>query len=89
MARWGVLLVTMPALAAVAAAQADLRWAEREGRLQEFAADLRLHLANEPIHATPPTRRDRIVKWARRNPGNSQASEKDPVFDPDGAEESR
>lgn len=42
--------------------------------MREFAADLRRHLANEPIHARPPTRRDRIVKWAMRNPGRSSAA---------------
>ena len=42
--------------------------------MQELAADLRRHLADEPIHATPPTRVDRAVKWAKRNPGKSSAA---------------
>ena len=50
---------------------------ERDKRyptMAEFAADLRRYLANEPIHATPPTRLDRAVKWAKRNPGKSSAA---------------
>lgn len=39
-----------------------------------LAADLRRHLANEPIQAKPPTRAERAVKWARRNPGKSGAT---------------
>ncbi|MFT7670400.1 MAG: serine/threonine protein kinase/formylglycine-generating enzyme required for sulfatase activity [Planctomycetota bacterium] len=49
----------------------------REGRYQsmaEMAADLRRHLANEPIHAQPPTMMDRAVKWVRRNPTKSFVS---------------
>jgi formylglycine-generating enzyme required for sulfatase activity len=42
--------------------------------MEEFAVDLRRHLANEPIHATVPTRLDRAVKWAKRNPGKSSAT---------------
>ena len=42
--------------------------------MKELAADLRRHLANEPIHATPPTRLDRAVKWTKRNPGKSSAA---------------
>ncbi len=50
---------------------------ERDKRYQtmkEFAADLRRYLGNEPIHATPPTRLDRAVKWTKRNPGKSSAA---------------
>ncbi len=50
---------------------------ERDKRyptMREFAADLRRYLANEPIHATPPTRIDRAVKWVKRNPGKSSAA---------------
>mgnify|MGYP001401773931 CR=1 FL=1 len=50
---------------------------ERDKRyptMQSFAADLRRYLANEPIHATPPTRLDRAVKWVKRNPGKSSAA---------------
>ncbi|MFT7670614.1 MAG: serine/threonine protein kinase/formylglycine-generating enzyme required for sulfatase activity [Planctomycetota bacterium] len=49
----------------------------REGRYQtmaEMAADLRRHLANEPIHAQPPTVVERGVKWVRRNPTKSLVS---------------
>ncbi|MFT7670610.1 MAG: formylglycine-generating enzyme required for sulfatase activity/serine/threonine protein kinase [Planctomycetota bacterium] len=49
----------------------------REGRfpsMSEFAADLRRHLANEPIHAQPPTNFERVVKWVRRNPTKSVAT---------------
>ena len=33
--------------------------------------DLRRWLANEPIHARPPTRLDRAIKWSMRNPAKS------------------
>ena len=42
--------------------------------MAEFAADLRRHLADEPIHARPPGTLVRVVKWARRNPGPSSAA---------------
>jgi serine/threonine protein kinase len=42
--------------------------------MAEFAADLRRHLANEPIHAQPPTLLNRGVKWVRRNPTKSVVS---------------
>jgi len=47
---------------------------DRDKRFQtmgELAADLRRHLANEPILAQPPTRVERLVKWTRRNPAKS------------------
>jgi serine/threonine protein kinase/formylglycine-generating enzyme required for sulfatase activity len=50
---------------------------DRDRRFQtmkELAADLRRHLANEPIHARPPTPRERAIKWAKRNPGKSSAA---------------
>jgi serine/threonine protein kinase/formylglycine-generating enzyme required for sulfatase activity len=50
---------------------------DRDKRFQtmaELAADLRRHLADEPIHARPPTRLERVVKWAKRNPGKSSAA---------------
>ena len=42
--------------------------------MAEFAADLRRHLADEPILARPPSTLVRVVKWARRNPGPSSAA---------------
>jgi serine/threonine protein kinase/formylglycine-generating enzyme required for sulfatase activity len=42
--------------------------------MEELAADLRRHLANEPILARPPTRVERVVKWTRRNPAKSLAA---------------
>ncbi|MHC4263682.1 MAG: bifunctional serine/threonine-protein kinase/formylglycine-generating enzyme family protein, partial [Planctomycetota bacterium] len=40
----------------------------------EFAADLRRHLANEPILASPPGPVIRAVKWTQRNPTLSSAA---------------
>ncbi|MBM3991193.1 MAG: hypothetical protein FJ298_09330 [Planctomycetes bacterium] len=45
--------------------------ARRYPTMAEFSADLRRHLAHEPIHARPPGTLVRVVKWARRNPGPS------------------
>ncbi len=39
----------------------------------EFAADLRRHLANQPIEARPPGPATRARKWVRRNPEVSSA----------------
>jgi serine/threonine protein kinase/formylglycine-generating enzyme required for sulfatase activity len=39
--------------------------------MAELAADLRRHLANEPILARPPTPLERLVKWTKRNPAKS------------------
>src|SRR5262245_10630676 len=50
---------------------------DRDKRFQtmaELADDLRRHLADEPIHARPPTHPERVVKWARRNPAKSSAA---------------
>jgi serine/threonine protein kinase/formylglycine-generating enzyme required for sulfatase activity len=50
---------------------------DRDKRFQtmrDFAADLRRHLADEPILARPPTQIERVVKWTRRNPGKSSAA---------------
>ncbi|HJP02835.1 MAG TPA: protein kinase, partial [Planctomycetota bacterium] len=46
---------------------------QRYGSMAELAADLRRHLANEPIMARPPTAVQRAVKWVRRNPTRSVA----------------
>ncbi|MDP6940362.1 MAG: hypothetical protein QF848_16215, partial [Planctomycetota bacterium] len=43
----------------------------RYGSMAELAADLRRHLADEPILARPPGTLERAVKWARRNPTKS------------------
>jgi tetratricopeptide (TPR) repeat protein len=50
---------------------------DRDKRFQtmkELAADLRRHLANEPILARPPTPAERLAKWTKRNPAKSVAA---------------
>ena len=50
---------------------------DREKRYQtmgELAADLRRHLANEPIVARPPGPLGRAWKWLHRNPGKGVAA---------------
>ncbi len=61
----------------VARLEAELDWiilkalerdrARRYASAHEFASDIRRHLANEPIVARPPTRRDRLCKYVRRH----------------------
>ena len=46
---------------------------QRYGSMAELAADLRRHLANEPILARPPTALQRAAKWVKRNPTKSTA----------------
>jgi len=46
----------------------------RYATMAEFAADLRRHLADEPIHARPPGTLVRVWKWSRRNPVTSLSS---------------
>jgi WD40 repeat protein len=46
---------------------------QRYQTMEEFALDLRRHLANEPIQAKPPSPAQRLVKWVRRNPTKSAA----------------
>ncbi|MCP3914967.1 MAG: protein kinase [bacterium] len=41
--------------------------------MSELASDLRRFLAHEPIRAQAPTRRERAIKWIRRNPTRSVA----------------
>ncbi|MFT5478907.1 MAG: serine/threonine protein kinase, partial [Planctomycetota bacterium] len=47
---------------------------KRYGAMADLAADIERHLANEPIHAQPPTRIERVVKWTKRNPTKSVAA---------------
>ncbi|MEQ1893527.1 MAG: SUMF1/EgtB/PvdO family nonheme iron enzyme, partial [Planctomycetota bacterium] len=61
-------------LAVIAGKALEKERDKRYATMQELAADLRRHLADEPIHATPPTRVDRAVKWMKRNPGKSSAA---------------
>jgi serine/threonine protein kinase len=42
--------------------------------MREFAADLRCHLSNEPIHAKPATLGERGLKWVQRHPTKSLVS---------------
>jgi serine/threonine protein kinase/formylglycine-generating enzyme required for sulfatase activity len=45
----------------------------RYSTMSDLAADLRRHLANEPVHAKPPSRLVKLMLWARRNPTKSVA----------------
>jgi serine/threonine protein kinase/formylglycine-generating enzyme required for sulfatase activity len=45
--------------------------AARYQTMADLAADLRRHLADEPIIAKPPNLVQRCAKWARRNPSKS------------------
>jgi serine/threonine protein kinase len=61
-------------LAVIAAKALEKDRNKRFPTMKELAADLRRHLANEPILARPPMRVERVVKWAKRNPGKSSAA---------------
>jgi serine/threonine protein kinase len=61
-------------LAVIAGKALEKERHKRYGTMRELAADLRRHLADEPIHARPPTRIDRTLKWIKRNPGKSSAA---------------
>ena len=54
-------------LAVIAQHCLEKRRDARYGSMAEAAADLRRFLANEPIHARPPSRLDRAAKWVRRH----------------------
>jgi len=60
-------------LAVIAAKALEKQPEKRYPSCAELAADLRRFLADEPIRAQPPTRSDRLVKWARRNPAKAVA----------------
>ena len=47
---------------------------DRYASAEAFAEDLRRHLAGEPLLARRASRMDRALRWARRNPGATQAS---------------
>jgi serine/threonine protein kinase len=68
----GDLRVTCPAvpadLSVICRKAIEKLPARRYASMSEFAADLRLHLTNQPICAKPTARADRVVKWARRRP---------------------
>jgi len=42
--------------------------------MAEFAADLRRHLADQPIIAKPPSLTQKCLKWSRRNPNKTVAA---------------
>ncbi len=46
----------------------EKRRQDRYATMADFAADLRRHLANEPIRARPPGPLTRTIKWTRRHP---------------------
>jgi len=46
---------------------------KRYQTMKEMADDLDRFLRDEPIHARPPTRRDRLAKWVKRHPTESVA----------------
>jgi formylglycine-generating enzyme required for sulfatase activity len=61
-------------LAVIAGKALEKERDRRFATMKELAADLRRHLANEPIHARPPTTVERGIKWIQRNPGKSSAA---------------
>jgi tetratricopeptide (TPR) repeat protein len=48
--------------------------AQRYQSMADLAADLRRHLAHEPILAKPPSAWSKLSKWCRRHPGRSVAA---------------
>jgi len=61
-------------LAVIAAKALEKRREDRYQTMSDFAADLRRHLANEPIRAKPPGMVRRTRKWALRNRTKSVAA---------------
>ncbi|MFT5432571.1 MAG: sulfatase activating formylglycine-generating enzyme [Myxococcota bacterium] len=61
-------------LAVICAKALEKNPERRYEAMAELAADIERHLSNEPIHAQPPTRVDRAIKWAKRNPTKSVAA---------------
>ncbi|MDF1799511.1 MAG: serine/threonine-protein kinase [Planctomycetota bacterium] len=61
-------------LAVIAAKALEKDPERRYQTMAELAADLRRHLANEPIQARPPGHLRRAQKWALRNPTKSTAA---------------
>ncbi len=45
----------------------------RYASAEEFAEELRRHLAGEPLHARPPSPGERVYKWSRRNRAATRA----------------
>jgi serine/threonine protein kinase len=60
-------------LAVICAKAMEKEPARRYQTMEELAADLRRHLAHEPILATPSGALVRLQKWSRRNPTKSVA----------------
>lgn len=58
-------------LSVICAKALEKRKDNRYQTASDFAADIRRHLANEPIHAEPPTALERAVKWVQRHPTKS------------------
>lgn len=60
-------------LAVIALKALEKRREDRYATMGELAADLRRHLADEPIRARPPSVSQRMYKWVRRHPARTVA----------------